>query len=89
MSAQQKLESIVIPKSGKEIAIAMKKEKDNTDFYQALFWHDIILLEDTPTLKGFIDTYCPGTNSSDLEVLALEFQKRTIRDYHEFFGTNM
>ncbi len=89
MSAQQKLESIVIPKSGKEIAIAMEKEKGNTDFYQALFWHDIILSKDTPTLNTFIEKYCPGTSSSNLEALALEFQKRTICDYHEFFGTNM
>ena len=62
---------------------------NNTDFYQSLFWHDIILLNDTKALNEFITTFCPYVEKNDLAKLAIKFRKRTIHDYHTFFGTNM
>ena len=64
-------------------------ENNNINFYQELFWHNIIVLKDTNIINAFIEKYCPEINSSDLEALKLEFPKRTISECREFFGTNM
>jgi len=91
MNDQTILESIKIPTTGYEIANRMHiaNENNNTDFYQSLFWHDIILLNDTRALNEFIITYCPYVEKNNLATLAIKFRKRTISDYHTFFGTNM
>lgn len=91
MNHQTILENIKIPKTGYEIANRMHigNENSNTDFYQSLFWHDIILLNDTQALNEFITTFCPNIEKNNLNLLAYEFRKRTIEDYHTFFGTNM
>lgn len=91
MDNQKVLESIKIPKTGIEIANRMHiaNENNNKDFYQSLFWHDIILLNDIQALNEFIITFCPNIEKNNLNLLAYEFRKRTIKDYHTFFGTNM
>jgi len=94
--------NIKIPNNGQEIAIRMEKEKDNDEFYQALWWHDIMTLNDKQTLYSFIDKFCPNMESSkklrirsglktpdDIKYLSTQFKKRTAKEYHEFFGTNM
>ena len=63
-------------------------ENDNINFYQELFWHNIIVLKDTNIINALLKNIVPE-NSSDLEALKLEFPKRTISECREFFGTNM
>lgn len=99
---QALLESVHIPAKGTDIAHMMEKEKSNDEFYQSLWWHDIIKLDDKQTLYTFIDKFCPDIDivqnfrirlgeptEKDMEYLAAKFKKRTASEYHEFFGTNM
>ena len=95
------LENIIIPFNGPNIAFKMKeaKEKNDTDFYQALWWYDIFHYEDQNTLNNFIDKFSTNVENdslkynsisniteNDLEYLAKMMRKRTIEEYEYFFG---
>jgi hypothetical protein len=101
MTHRNYLESIIISSNGQNIAIKMKeaKEKNDTDFYQALWWYDIFHYEDQNTLNNFIDKFSPNVENdrqkynsisniteSNLEYLAKIMRKRTIEEYEYFFG---
>ena len=103
MSQRSYLENIIIPSNGQEIALKMKEAKQNndTDFYQALWWHDIFHYEDQNSLNTFISNFSPDVekdtqtyinilnlNDNDLEKLAKMIRNRSIEDYEVCFGIN-